>query len=432
MNPQHHRRTLYFAILFLFATVRAGAGQGIPIVPGDDGRFEYRDDFSTPKVLLDAFVAQDDVEMWAPGQLVSAGPVPRRQLVYRFYGDHPIRDVEVSVEQMSNARHLGGVTHLEVSDNGVDWTRADSSARFQPDANAWQTGALVFGADSAEDFAGRSEFWLRLTLENHSGLTSYTSNIVKGLLVLIAVDPDTPAMAAGVDSAEQAWGALRASTSWHTITLDCRDPGDGRAPHYYEDVDGWLVDAASHPLLHPDETDGFPISRRYDPATRSATGLGVFVDVGEAGGPLMARIVVNTALQGFRRLAIHWDGEIMGTFDTASCFDAETPFYVELTPGEGTHELRITAEDTGQVLIRRIEIAGASVRGWVSKPALAAGGPLEVVSASYLPDPAPRPIPRSSRAENAPRWPTSAPAPASRSSSCNDCMPSMKHSVRCA
>ena len=136
MSPQHYRRALYFAILLLFATMRAGAGQGIPIVPGDDGRFEYHDDFSTPKVLLDAFVATSDAEVWAPGQLLSAGPVARRELVYRFYGGHPIRDIEVSVEQMSNARHLGGVTHLDVSGNGVDWTRADSSTRCQPDANA--------------------------------------------------------------------------------------------------------------------------------------------------------------------------------------------------------------------------------------------------------------------------------------------------------
>lgn len=389
MSPQHYRRALYFAILLLFATMRAGAGQGIPIVPGDDGRFEYHDDFSTPKVLLDAFVATSDAEVWAPGQLLSAGPVARRELVYRFYGGHPIRDIEVSVEQMSNARHLGGVTHLDVSGNGVDWTRADSSTRFQPDANAWQTGPLVFGADSAEDFAGQTEIWLRLTLENHSGLKSHASNIVKNLLVQIAVDQDKTVAAAGAGSAERAWGALRANTSWRAIALDCRDPEDGRAPHYYEDVDGWLVDAASHPLLRPGETDGFPICKRYDPATRSATGLGVFVDLGTERGPVMARIVVNTSLQGFRRLVVYWDGEIVGTFDTASYFDVETPHYVELKPGEGTHELRITAEDTGEVLIRRIEIAGASVRGWVSKPALPDGGPLEVVSASYLPDPAP-------------------------------------------
>lgn len=376
-------------LALLLAGTNAVGEQGIEIVPGEDGAFEYSDDFSTPRVLVDAFVAKTDLEAWTPGQLVSAGPVRRRHIVYRFYGASPIKAVEAAVEQQSNARHLGGVTHLEVSANGLDWVETDSSARLEPDANAWQTGTLTLGENGGAECAGRSEFWLRMTLENYSGLETAASNIVKEFRVRVQTSPSEEIDAAPADPAESAWGNLRSSTGWRAVSLDWRDPALCRAPHYYEDVDGWLVDAAQHPKLNPDETEGFPIWKLYSQDVRPATGLGVFVELGEGPGPVMARILVQASREGFRKLAVYWDGEVAGTFDAASFFETEKPAYVTLEPGAGIHELRISAEDTGKTVIRGIEVTGAAVLGWAPKPALPEGGPLEVLSACYLPDPQP-------------------------------------------
>jgi len=377
------------AVFCVLADASGGAERGIPVVPGKEGIFEYTDDFSTPKVLVDAFVDEAGLEVWTPGQLVSAGPVRRRYVVYRFYAENPIKNVEVSIEQRSNARHLGGRTHLEVSENGLDWRELDSSARLEPDANAWQTGTLLFGAENSADFADQGEFWLRLTLENYSGLETAASNIVEALRVRIEVDPNKVVQDPGAEPEAVAWGKVRASTSWHSISLDWRDPLSRRAPHYYEDVDGWLVDAAQHPTLKPEETDGFPIWKRYSPDKRPATGLGIFVELGDEAGPVMTRILVKASQHGFRALEVYWDGERVKTFDIASFFEAEKPLYVSLEPRPGIHELRITAEDTGEASIRRIEVAGAPVREWTTKPPLPKSGPLEVLSAYYLADPLP-------------------------------------------
>ncbi|HQH52618.1 MAG TPA: hypothetical protein PKY01_09345 [Candidatus Hydrogenedentes bacterium] len=384
-----YRAAFVLFTLVLASSLSAGGEQGIQIVPGEDGAFEYSDDFSTPKVLVDAFLDKSGLEAWSPGQLTSAGPLNRRYIIYRFYGSNPIKTVSVSVEQMSNARNLGGVTHLEVSKNGVDWDEADSSTRLEPDANAWQTGVLVVPEGNRADFAGRGEFWLRLTLENYSGLKTNPSNVVKKLAVRIEVDPHAALQTAGAESAEQAWGDLRANTAWQSVSLDWRDPAASRAPHYYEDVDGWLVDAAQHPALDPGETEGFPIWKGYSPDKRPATGLAVFLELDAGPGPVMARILVRTSQQGFRRLAVYWDGEKAATCDAASYFETEKPFLVTLRPGPGTHELRVTGEDTGLTVVRRIELAGVPVRGWAPKPKLPEGGPLEVLSAYYLPDPLP-------------------------------------------
>lgn len=373
----------------VLANASGGTDPGIPVVPDNEGIFEYIDDFSTPKILVDAFVDPADLEVWTPGQLVSAGPVRRRHLVYRFHAENPMLDVEVSVQQLSNARHLGGRTYIEVSENGLDWREADNSARIEPDPNAWQIGALVFGAESEDDFKGQREFWLRLTLENYSGLETAASNIIQELRVRIEVDPNETVQAAGAGPEALAWGKLLANNGWHSISLDWQAPLNQRAPHYYEDVDGWLVDADTHPALNPDETNGFPISKQYTPDKRPATGLGVFVELGEGPGPVMARILTQASRQGFRALEVYWDGTLLKTFDAAGFFAVENPLYVNLESGAGIHELRITAQDTGEALIRRIEIAGAPVIKWTAKPALPNGGPIEVLSAYYMPDPRP-------------------------------------------
>ena len=48
---------------------------GVRIEPQDDGNFEYVDDFSTPRFLLDAFTSNFGAADWKAGKLLHRGPI---------------------------------------------------------------------------------------------------------------------------------------------------------------------------------------------------------------------------------------------------------------------------------------------------------------------------------------------------------------------
>jgi len=72
---QHH---LAVMLVILSGTAVAESDRGIAIEPGESGVFCYSDDFTTPRVLRDAFLANAGPEIWTPGALISSGPERRR------------------------------------------------------------------------------------------------------------------------------------------------------------------------------------------------------------------------------------------------------------------------------------------------------------------------------------------------------------------
>ncbi|MGC9319422.1 MAG: hypothetical protein ACP5KN_15420, partial [Armatimonadota bacterium] len=215
------------------AAAAADAGRGVAIQPDEDGRFVYVDDFSTPKFLADAFLKNVGPEIWQEGAVTNRGPNRNRTLIYRFHGERVITDLSVAVQQRANARHWGGRTTLSLSTNGLDWITVASSSDQEGDANGWQDEPLTLAPEDAARFTGATEVWLRLVLDNFSGLETIVSNTVSELRVEITVGE--PAEAAADPQAElrAQWGRLREREEWRSITLDAADPPQHRAPHYY-------------------------------------------------------------------------------------------------------------------------------------------------------------------------------------------------------
>ena len=222
------------ALAGLLLVVAWGCGWaqgGVSIVPDADGAFLYEDDFSTPRCLTDAFLDNTGVEVWRPGSLVSQGPHRRRTLTYRFHGGRVITGVEVLANHRTNARHLGGQTTLHMAVNGLDWRLVDDTKLQPGDPNAWQTTPLRLSPEQEDAFTGHTEVWLRLVMDNYSGLKTYESNFVQGLRVALTTC-DPPAPEADPQAAlREAWGELRRAAGWRSLTLDVADPDEDRAPH---------------------------------------------------------------------------------------------------------------------------------------------------------------------------------------------------------
>ena len=380
-----------FAVAFFLAGMAAaGAEPGVLIVPSDEGVFEYADDFETPRVFRDAFLSRPGADCWMPGGLVNSGP-GSTTVTYRFHGDCAIKALAVQVDQMANARHLGGLNTLLLSTNGLDWQTV-ASTRGQPgDANEWQREPLTVAGDQTAKFAGGTELWVRLVLRNYSGLKTAVSNRIDALTVRLELgDPAGPDVDPQAQACE-AWGRLRREAQWRALVLDCADPVGERPPHYYEDTDGWLEAAGANPHL-PNGPDGFHIGRTYRDGERCALSLAVFIAMRESASPVMAKVTVRGTSGSHRALKAYWDGREVAEFDMARYFEADRDFYVTMAGprAAGVHELRLAGADAGRVaLIRRVEVVGEGIEGWAEQPPLARGGSVEILSAYYMPDPAP-------------------------------------------
>jgi len=227
-------------------------------------------------------------------------------------------------------------------------------------------------------------------MDNHSGLQTYVSNIVKSLSVVISVGDAMTAAADPDARLRLEWGRLRQQAAWRSVALDWADPPSQRAPHYYEDSDGWLRSAGENPLLDPDETAGFPAQRVQLSDRRSPTALVVFVNT-PAGSQAIARVTVASGKGSTRRMKLSWDGHSVGTRDVATYFNREQALFFALpkSAAAGVHELRLTPDDGGDLLVRQIALAGSEDLSLVPRPRLPEGGKLELLCAYYMPDPAP-------------------------------------------
>ncbi|MGD9498690.1 MAG: hypothetical protein AB7Y46_20525, partial [Armatimonadota bacterium] len=384
------RLTLAITMATLTAALSGADGRGVVITPDEQRRFVYADDFSTPRVLVDAFLDNTGPEVWQQGSLWIKGPTRHRIVTWRFFGERVIEELRVSVEQRANARHWGGRTTLRMSTNGLDWIDVARSSDQEGDANGWQTEPLTLAAEQARQFLGRTEVWLQLDLDNSSGLETTVASTVDALRVQMTLgDVAAPEADPQADLRAQ-WGRLRAREGWRAISLDAADPVGQRAPHYYEDADGWLVAPGGEPMLDTAEADPFRIQRVYRSYDRSPLALVAFVETTDKRAPLMARVTVRAVRDGSRAMRVLWDGAQVATADVASWFDEERVVFAELPRRPaGVHELRVTADDSGAVVVREIVLASRGAIAWASKPALPPTAALEVLSAQYLPDPAP-------------------------------------------
>ena len=377
-------------VLLLCAQAMA-AGDGIPIKSDADGKFVYVEDFKTPRFLIDGFVSNLGYEQWSAGSIGNAGPNRNRMLTYRFHGDRTITGVRIEVDQEANGRNLGGRNLVRLSRNGLDWHEVASSAALEGDQNGQQRGVLTVSTDQAGEYLGGTELWLRVVLDNFSGLPTRTSSVIKQIKVSLQQGDVAGAAGDPQADARAAWSELRAAAGWRSIALDWADSAAMRAPHYYEDADGWLQPPGGSSWMAIEEVKAFTVKRAEIDGKRSPLSLALFVETDKSDSPLMVRLTVLAQREASRRVAVLWDGQELVTFDAGNYVQVERVLYVTVPAPQsaGVHELRIQGRDQKPVRIRRVEFAGAGTSRWVTKPALPAGGKLEVLSAYYMPDPAP-------------------------------------------
>ncbi len=382
-------RTVTIALLVcITAGLCAASDRGIAIRPDAEGQFVYEDDFSTPKCLTDAFLGNTGPEVWQEGALVISGPNRHRTLTWRFFGDRTITDLQVTVEQRANARQWGGRNLLYASTNGIDWVLVADSRQQEGDDTRWQTEPFVLEGEEARQFTGGDELWLRIELDNFSGLETIVSNRVENLRVQLTLGGPASEAEDTQRKLRERWGQVRERVGWRAISVDAADPPGDRPPHYYRDADGWLVKPGQLPHLETAERDSFRIQRVYRPDRRSPLGLACFVET-EGPEELLARITITATREGSRQMRVLWDGEEVATADAASYFDEPRTVFAALSGGSGVHQLEVTAGDSGVVVVQEIALAGGESARWVARPPMPQGRRLEVLAAEYLPDPPP-------------------------------------------
>ena len=377
-------------LVVVLATVAGAADMGIQIKPDEQRSFEYTEDFGTPRFLTDAFTQNLGPEQWQPGSITNKGPNRNRTLTYRFFGSREIVHCQISVDQRANASKINAVNRLYLSLNGLDWTEAATSSSQKGDQNGWQSESLVISPELAAKFAGTGELWLRIVLDNFCGLQTDTSNTVTRIEVKLTVGEELSERADPQARTREIWGEFRARGDWRTITLDPADPPQARAPHYYEDSDGWLQEPDADSHLTIDEREFFPIRRIQLDDRRSPLSLAVFVECDNPADKLMAKIDVFRTANGSRKMEVLWDGNAVAAFDAASFLQEHQICFVEI-PGPvapGVHELRVAGRDRGCIKVKRIELVGSKDLRWAKRPSLP-DARLEVLSAYYMPDPQP-------------------------------------------
>lgn len=368
------------------------ATRGVMITPDSQGNYRYFDDFPKwrlfdAKFLRDPFLTNLDKKVWNRlGWLENAGPNKDRMLTYRFYGERIISNIAVRIEQSAHGSVLGGRNLLYLSANGVDWTQVATSEKQSADEDGWQTEPLTVSTEQAEKFVGQSEVWVRVVLDNTSGVKTTISNRIDSIDVKLKTSEQMGAQAA----LGKLWGKLSGDNGYRSISLDWSDPAEYRPPHYYEDSDGWPQPPGANPFLATDEDGGFTIQRAYSEEGRLPVSLITYVETDGSTGPMIAKIVVAGDLKSSRKMKVLWNDELLETFDTRSSLD-EMVFFVEIPSGQkaGAHQLRIAGGDKEPIVIKQLSVAVRGSVKWVEKPPLPRGGRLETLSAYYMPDPKP-------------------------------------------
>ena len=374
--------------LLLVQGVASGNERGIQIQPDESGRFTYVEDFKTPRFLAEGFTDNLGPQQWRPGNITNQGPHRNRTLTYRFFGDRKITGIDVHVEQQANSRNRGSVNKVFLSLNGLDWAEIASSGSQPYDQNGRQLGPLSVSGEQAAQFTGGSELWVRVLMDNYSGLQTKTSNVVSLVRAELTIGEPLDEQEAPRAHLLASWGRLRSKSGWRSITLDAADPPDARAPHYYENSDGWLQVPGANSHLGPADPVTFTLCRQYLLDKRSPLSMTVFVNSTGSADGLMATINVDKRQDGCRKMDVFWDGKLLERFDVASYWQERQNLLVKI-PGpvsDGVHELRIAGGDSGVIRVNRIEFVGPAELRWAEKPALPAGGTLEVFNAYYLPD----------------------------------------------
>lgn len=375
------------AVLALSAPCTALEDRGVHIEP-TEGVFQFVDDFTSKRFVDQAFLANLGAEQWIEGAITTCGPNRNRTATWRFYGDRVIASAAVEVRHRANARSLGGVNQLWLSANGLDWRLAATSREQEGDVHNWQTQPLVATDELLGELTGGGELWVRVVMDNHSGLKTSTSNFIQRLTVRVEIGD---ALQAGADPRHEAlrrqWDQSVSRAGQGAISLELTSAGE--APCYYEDADGRLLQPGDDRRLIEPEEPGFTIRRDYSADGRYPLAFVAFVR--NAGPGAMVRLTTRAADDASRNARVLWDGVPLIEFDAARAFDEDVTTYAELPAGgDALHELRVDATDSKPLTLTEVNLIGARSLAWAEKPELSQGR-LELLSATYLPDPPPPP-----------------------------------------
>ncbi|MBN1437434.1 MAG: hypothetical protein JW936_10200 [Sedimentisphaerales bacterium] len=378
-------------ILLVGVNVLYAQQEGIVVAAEDGATYTYSDDFSTPRFLADAFLSNVDAGCWSPGSISNAGPNRDRALTYRFYSDRAIADIGVSLEQRANIAAMGGNNRLYVSGNGLDWTLADESGNHGADESGWITAPLTLSCDAVARCVGSRECYLRIVLDNTSGITTGVSNLISGLNVSMSLAEADEAAAEDVDSARLAFGRAYERSNGRVVLLDGSLPTDALPTYYYQDVDGYLLRPNDFPFMSGEFRDALRLHRICTTRERMPLGLAAFIGVERPCEPLALKVIVDSDSESSRQLEVLWDDVSLGVFDVASYFSTEKELYFELPMAgeDSTHCLRMVTHDSGPVSIRSLVLTGSANPSFVEQPALPCASRPRVLGASYLPDPLP-------------------------------------------
>lgn len=367
--------------VFVFSSW-VSAGTGIVVQANEKGSFEYVDDFSTPRFLQDTVSATVAVENWSPGMIAHQGPVRNREMVYRFIADGVVKTVDIRIEQGANEKNFGGQNYVYLSSNGLDWTLMASSKAQPSDKNGWQTSSFIITSDQAKSLIGQQEIWLRIVLDNISGMETNISNKLTKLAVKLTTEKTN--ISSADTRSEPRTAKIRQKSDFRAITLDVHDPIDVRSPYYFEQADGWLVDASSL----PEDKNGLVVQQEFRGGEPPRLSLAMFAKLDQSVEALATRITIHCSKETTRKMNVVWDGEITRTVDTGEFFDQDRIVDIVI-PGPvkaGVHELRFVPIDNNPVIIKQVSLSSEASLAWAKKPELPAEKPLTILSACYLPD----------------------------------------------
>jgi len=153
--------------------------------PEDPMRLFYEDDFQTQKYRFTTTCTNDEHLEWSRGQIAvrmrPGGSKP--VLVWTVKSDQPLRNIVVDATGRANTGYLGTNHHLDVSIDGETWTHEVNTIGREYDISGWARHGLTIDLSSEADYAGVTEFYVRLRLtaqgykEKHRSLSGLVHKI---------------------------------------------------------------------------------------------------------------------------------------------------------------------------------------------------------------------------------------------------------------
>jgi len=126
----------------------------------------YLDDFQTQKYRVSAKVFNGEHLEWSRGRIaVRMRPGGSRpELVWHVRSDRPLKNIAAFVDGRANNGCLGTNHYLALSTDGRSWTHEVSTVGWPFNRSGWAYHGLAAEAGDDPDFAGVTEFYVRLRM----------------------------------------------------------------------------------------------------------------------------------------------------------------------------------------------------------------------------------------------------------------------------